>query len=100
MLLAFCFLLYGEVETLWSSLSDELTFLRLATRQMNALVISAGSNMTRAVSVPGGHLLDFWNCNSRHKGLSSAISLLLQLSFGLSGNAALGHAFCPPASRA
>ena len=64
---AFAFL-YGEVETLWGSLSDELTVLRLAIRQMNALPLSAGSNTTQSVSVPGDHLLDFWNCNSRHEG--------------------------------
>lgn len=38
---------YGEVETLWGSLSDELTVLRLAIRQMNALSLSPGSNTTR-----------------------------------------------------
>jgi hypothetical protein len=50
--LAFCFLCMERSKLYGALISDELTFLRLATRRVNALAISVGSSLLNYLATP------------------------------------------------
>lgn len=48
----FCFLCMERSKLYGALISDELTFLRLATRRVNALAISVGSSLLNYLATP------------------------------------------------